>query len=193
MPTKERRIIARILHRLHLRRRRPMTSPRTLYDKIWDDHVVDVQPDGSSLLYIDRHLVHEVTSPQAFEGLRVAGRKVRAPREDARRGRPQRPDLRPHPGHRRSREPHAARGAGRERARLRHRVLRRPRPAPGHRPHHRAGAGLHAARPDHRVRRLATPRRTAPSGRWRTASAPRRSSTSSPPRRWCSARPRTCA
>ena len=56
-----------------------MTSPRTLYDKIWDDHVVDVQPDGTSLLYIDRHLVHEVTSPQAFEGLRVAGRKVRHP------------------------------------------------------------------------------------------------------------------
>ncbi|GGC78933.1 3-isopropylmalate dehydratase large subunit [Chelatococcus reniformis] len=53
--------------------------PRTLYDKIWDDHVVDTQPDGTSLLYIDRHLVHEVTSPQAFEGLRVAGRKVRAP------------------------------------------------------------------------------------------------------------------
>ena len=56
-----------------------MTAPRTLYDKIWDDHVVDVGPDGSALLYIDRHLVHEVTSPQAFEGLRVAGRKVRAP------------------------------------------------------------------------------------------------------------------
>ncbi|MGX5776754.1 3-isopropylmalate dehydratase large subunit [Methylorubrum zatmanii] len=56
-----------------------MTAPRTLYDKIWDDHVVDVQPDGSALLYIDRHLVHEVTSPQAFEGLRVAGRTVRAP------------------------------------------------------------------------------------------------------------------
>lgn len=54
-------------------------SPRTLYDKIWDDHVVDTQPDGTSLLYIDRHLVHEVTSPQAFEGLRVAHRKVRSP------------------------------------------------------------------------------------------------------------------
>ncbi len=54
-------------------------APRTLYDKIWDDHVVDTQPDGTCLLYIDRHLVHEVTSPQAFEGLRVAGRKVRAP------------------------------------------------------------------------------------------------------------------
>ncbi|HEV2957623.1 MAG TPA: 3-isopropylmalate dehydratase large subunit [Xanthobacteraceae bacterium] len=54
-------------------------KPRTLYDKIWDDHVVDEQPDGTCLIYIDRHLVHEVTSPQAFEGLRVSGRKVRAP------------------------------------------------------------------------------------------------------------------
>ena len=54
-------------------------APRTLYDKIWDDHVVDVQPDGTCLIYIDRHLVHEVTSPQAFEGLRVAGRQVRHP------------------------------------------------------------------------------------------------------------------
>ena len=56
-----------------------MAKPRTLYDKIWDDHLVDEQPDGTCLLYIDRHLVHEVTSPQAFEGLRLAGRKVRAP------------------------------------------------------------------------------------------------------------------
>ncbi|MEZ5843288.1 MAG: 3-isopropylmalate dehydratase large subunit [Hyphomicrobiaceae bacterium] len=52
---------------------------RTLYDKIFEDHVVDRQEDGTCLLYIDRHLVHEVTSPQAFEGLRMAGRKVRAP------------------------------------------------------------------------------------------------------------------
>jgi 3-isopropylmalate/(R)-2-methylmalate dehydratase large subunit len=56
-----------------------MTKPRTLYDKIWDDHLVDEQPDGTCLIYIDRHLVHEVTSPQAFEGLRLSGRKVRAP------------------------------------------------------------------------------------------------------------------
>ncbi len=54
-------------------------KPRTLYDKIWDDHLVDEQPDGTCLIYIDRHLVHEVTSPQAFEGLRQAGRKVHAP------------------------------------------------------------------------------------------------------------------
>ncbi len=56
-----------------------MSAPTTLYDKIFDDHVVDRQPDGTCLLYIDRHLVHEVTSPQAFEGLRMANRKVRAP------------------------------------------------------------------------------------------------------------------
>ena len=54
-------------------------SPKTLYDKIWDAHVVQQDEDGTSLLYIDRHLVHEVTSPQAFEGLRMAGRTVRSP------------------------------------------------------------------------------------------------------------------
>ncbi|WP_375572977.1 3-isopropylmalate dehydratase large subunit [Ahrensia marina] len=54
-------------------------APRTMYDKIWDDHLVHMQDDGTGLLYIDRHLVHEVTSPQAFEGLRMTGRKVRAP------------------------------------------------------------------------------------------------------------------
>jgi len=54
-----------------------MAQPRTLFDKIWDSHVVEVQDDGTCVLYIDRHLVHEVTSPQAFEGLRQAGRAVR--------------------------------------------------------------------------------------------------------------------
>ena len=56
-----------------------MTTPRTLYDKIWDAHVANEAEDGTCHLYIDRHLVHEVTSPQAFEGLRMAGRPVRAP------------------------------------------------------------------------------------------------------------------
>jgi 3-isopropylmalate/(R)-2-methylmalate dehydratase large subunit len=56
-----------------------MTRPRTLFDKIWEAHVVETLPDGTAILYIDRHLVHEVTSPQAFEGLRAAGRKVRRP------------------------------------------------------------------------------------------------------------------
>ena len=55
------------------------TRPRTLFDKVWDAHVVKTLPDGAALLYIDRHLVHEVTSPQAFEGLRLAGRPVRRP------------------------------------------------------------------------------------------------------------------
>jgi len=54
-----------------------VAKPRTLFDKIWDAHVVDRMEDGTCVLYIDRHLVHEVTSPQAFEGLRLAGRKVR--------------------------------------------------------------------------------------------------------------------
>jgi 3-isopropylmalate/(R)-2-methylmalate dehydratase large subunit len=54
-------------------------KPRTLYDKIWDDHLVHEADDGTALLYIDRHLVHEVTSPQAFEGLRLTNRKVRQP------------------------------------------------------------------------------------------------------------------
>jgi 3-isopropylmalate/(R)-2-methylmalate dehydratase large subunit len=55
------------------------TPPRTLYEKIWDAHVVERREDGTCLLYVDRHLVHEVTSPQAFEGLREAGRRVRRP------------------------------------------------------------------------------------------------------------------
>src|SRR5579862_6398630 len=56
-----------------------MAELRTLYDKIFEDHVVDRQDDGTCLIYVDRHLVHEVTSPQAFEGLALAGRKVRRP------------------------------------------------------------------------------------------------------------------
>jgi len=56
-----------------------MAQPRTLFDKIWDSHVVHRRDDGICILYIDRHLVHEVTSPQAFEGLRLAGRTVRRP------------------------------------------------------------------------------------------------------------------
>ena len=58
-----------------------MNAPKTLYDKIWDAHVVDQADDGTCILYIDRHLVHEVTSPQAFEGLRLSGREVRAPKQ----------------------------------------------------------------------------------------------------------------
>ena len=53
--------------------------PQTLYEKIWNEHVVHQQTDGTTLLYVDRHLIHEVTSPQAFEGLRLSKRKVRKP------------------------------------------------------------------------------------------------------------------
>ena len=53
--------------------------PLTLYEKIWNEHIVHQQDDGTTLLYVDRHLIHEVTSPQAFEGLRISNRKVRKP------------------------------------------------------------------------------------------------------------------
>ena len=55
-------------------------KPKTIFDKIWDHHLIDTQEDGASLIYIDRHLVHEVTSPQAFEGLRLSGRTVNSPK-----------------------------------------------------------------------------------------------------------------
>ena len=56
-----------------------MVAPKTLFEKIWNSHLVDVQADGTCLLYIDRHLTHEVTTPQPYEGLRKAGRSVRRP------------------------------------------------------------------------------------------------------------------
>ena len=55
-------------------------EPKTLFDKIWEQHVVVAEDDKPNLIYIDLHLVHEVTSPQAFEGLRMSGRKVRQPK-----------------------------------------------------------------------------------------------------------------
>jgi 3-isopropylmalate/(R)-2-methylmalate dehydratase large subunit len=115
-----------------------MAAPRTLYDKIWDDHLVHEAEDGTCLLYIDRHLVHEVTSPQAFEGLRMAGRKVRARRK---------PSL----WSTTTCRPPTARTASRnEESRIQVETLaknaadfgieysQRNRPAPGHRAHRRA-------------------------------------------------------
>eukprot|EP01062_Namystynia_karyoxenos_P058998 TRINITY_DN50422_c0_g1_i1.p1 TRINITY_DN50422_c0_g1~~TRINITY_DN50422_c0_g1_i1.p1 ORF type:complete len:767 (+),score=242.09 TRINITY_DN50422_c0_g1_i1:109-2301(+) len=73
-----RRGVAIVSRRLAAARRAASSAaPRTMYQKIWDDHVVDTLPDGTCIVYIDRHLVHEVTSPQAFEGLVLAGRDVR--------------------------------------------------------------------------------------------------------------------
>ena len=65
------------------------SRPRTLFDKIWDSHVVEKLPDGTCILYIDRHLLHEVTSPQAFEGLRSAAAEIAPSGPDDRSGRPQ--------------------------------------------------------------------------------------------------------
>src|SRR4030095_1262433 len=77
MPEQSGRISRAVRH--EPRSVRVSDRPRTLYEKIWDAHVVERRDDGTCLLYIDRHLVHEVTSPQAFEGLRMADRKVRRP------------------------------------------------------------------------------------------------------------------
>ena len=127
-------------------------APRTMLAKIWDAHVVRAEPGQQTVLYIDLHLVHEVTSPQAFEGLRLAGRKVRrpdltvatpdhnVPTTDRRLpiadaiSKQQIDTLRQLPG-------------------VRYSALRPSQPAAGDRTHHWAGIGLHAARNDHRLRR----------------------------------------
>lgn len=70
-------VACRVAHHLAAQGEEGSGAPRTLYDKIFEDHVVDMSDDGTALLFVDRHLVHEVTSPQAFEGLRNAGRRVR--------------------------------------------------------------------------------------------------------------------
>src|SRR5262244_3480790 len=72
-----------------------MAEPRTLFDKIWDSHVIAPQGEGTYLIYIDLHLIHEVTTPQAFEGLKLAGRKVRRPDATIAVA-----DHQPRPGHR---------------------------------------------------------------------------------------------
>jgi 3-isopropylmalate/(R)-2-methylmalate dehydratase large subunit len=118
-----------------------MAKPRTLYDKIWEDHLVDEQPDGTCLIYIDRHLVHEVTSPQAFEGLRLSGRKVRRPeRLCAWSTTMCRPPIATCPT--RSGKRGADRLSRRERQAVRARIFQRVRQAPGHRPHHRPEQGF---------------------------------------------------
>ena len=113
---------------------RPRPCARTLYDKLLDSHVVRTEADGTALLYIDRHLVHEVTSPQAYEGLRLAGRKPWRVGVDRRHRRPQHADQGLGRGHPRSDLAHAGRDARRQHPRDRREgVLPVPRPAPGHR------------------------------------------------------------
>ena len=142
----------------------------TLYDKIWDEHVVHTEEDGTAILYIDRHLVHEVTSPQAFEGLREAGRKVwrissivatadhNTPTTGWERG---------YDGIDRPDQQGAGHHAGQEHRRVRlGRLLPVPVQAPGHRPRDRPRAGRHAAGHDRGLRRLAHlhPRRVRRAG-----------------------------
>ena len=131
-----------------------MSAPRTLYDKIWDDHVVDQPGRRHGLLYIDRHLVHEVTSPQAFEGLRMTGRKVRAPEKTL-----------AVVDHNVPTSPDRMHGIKNEESRIQVEALAKNAAEfgveyysehdqpPGHRPRRRPRAGLYAAGHDHRLRR----------------------------------------
>ena len=167
-------------------------APRTLFDKVWDSHVVDRLEDGTCVLYIDRHLVHEVTSPQAFEGLRLAGRPVRRPDATIAVADHNVPTDGPPRRDRRAREPAAGRDARAQRRRFRRALLPRARRAPGHRPHHRPRAGAEPARLHHRLRRQ--PHLDARRARARSpsASARPRSSTCWRRRHCCRSRPRTC-
>ncbi len=132
---------------------------QTLYDKLWHNHVVVQRDDGSALIYIDRHLIHEVTSPQAFEGLRLAGRNpVAAGRQPGGAG-----SQRAHRaggaqrrcrGHRRPGIAAAGADPRRQLSGLRHRRVRNQRPPPGHRPCGGPGAGRNPAGHDGGLRRF---------------------------------------
>ena len=127
---------------------------QTLSEKVWEQHVVHRAAGEPDLLFIDLHLVHEVTSPQAFDGLRLAGPDRAPPRPHGRDDGPQRADRRARPAA--SRIPISAKQMDVLAAQLRgvrHPLLRDGRPGPGHRARDRSGAGPHAARHDDRVRR----------------------------------------
>ncbi len=129
------------------------TLPRTMFEKIWDNHVVHAERGKQTILYIDLHLVHEVTSPQAFEGLRLAGRKVRRPERTVATVDHNVPTTSRAPADRRRNLPAADRHPAEELQRFRHPLLRPQRPQPGHRARHRAGTGADAAGHDDRLRR----------------------------------------
>ena len=127
--------------------------PRTLFEKIWDAHVVREHPGESTLLYIDLHLVHEVTSPQAFDGLRLDRPTGSTARPDHRHDGPQHADLAAVAAGDRSDRQGAARRAGAQLQRVRRPARGSLQPAARHRPRHRARARPHPARPDDRLRR----------------------------------------
>ena len=167
------------------------TKARTLFDKIWDAHLVDRQEDGTCLLYIDRHLVHEVTSPQAFEGLRAAGRKVRHPEATLAVADHNVPTT------------DRSKGIDDEESRIQVETLEKNAAEFGvdyfRMDDVRQGI-VHIVGPEQGFTlpgttssaATATPRPMAPSARWPSASAPPRSNMCWPPKPWCSARPRTC-
>ena len=148
--------------------RRPGRMHHTLYDKLWHDHVVEEAPDGTCLLYVDRHLVHEVDSPQAFAGLRRAGLPVRAPEKTllvVDHNVPTSDRSKPNP------DPESAAQIAyfaENASAVRPRILRRVRPAAGHLPRRRARAGFYVAGHHDRVRRQPhlDPRRLRCAGLW---------------------------
>ena len=170
----------------------PVQQPRTLFDKLWHSHVVDRTDDGETLLYVDRHLVYEVTSPQAFEGLRLAGRQpwrretvIATADHNVPTTPPSAPASTASPIRCRacrcaSSTPTAASSASPQ--------FGTRRPAPGHHPRRRPGAGRHAARHDGGGRRFAHQHARRLRARWPSASAPRTSSMCSPPSAWCCGR-----
>ena len=152
-----------------------MSKPTTLYDKIWNDHLVHEADDGTCLLYIDRHLVHEVTSPQAFEGLRATGRKVHAPEKTLAvvdHNVPTTDRSKPNP------DPESIEQIGRWRRTPRNSASNITTSSTSARASSTSSAPSRAlpcpAPPSSAA--TATPRRMARSARWRTASAPPRSS-----------------
>ncbi len=132
------------------------SAPKTLAEKVWNDHLVVKGEDGSpDLIYIDLHLVHEVTSPQAFDGLRMAGRPGASPRPDDRDRGPQHPDTRDRQAHRRPDQPHPDRDPAQERRRVRRATALARRHRAGHRARRRPAARPHDAGHHRRLRRLA--------------------------------------
>ncbi len=154
--------------------------PRTLYEKIWESHVVHDEPGQPSLIYIDRHLVHEGTSPQAFAGLKAAGRKVRRPEltfavMDHSVSTKNRALAVLDPGRRGS-----IPSVGAELQGIWHQSVRHEQPESRHRPRDRTRNSASRSRVARSCAATATPPRTVRSVLWPSASAPAKSSTCSP-------------
>ena len=128
-------------------------AAQTLFEKIWNNHVVRESPGEPALLYIDLHLIHEVTSPQAFEGMALARAQGALPERTFATLDHNVPDDRPQPADYRSRLEGADRDDAQKLPRLRGAAVRSRRPRAGHRARHRSRTGAHAAGHDDRMRR----------------------------------------